>query len=195
MLCLPLLSQLPGPFQVQRFTLGMGERGREAFMPEGREPCRCGVADSGVVSAPRTSEFPTLKRLCSQLLSRSYMAMKCAPGRPANNPQTQAWQRLSTIPGPQKLKNFGLSVATCLPVGRWSPSVTTGPPTRTARAGRESTSTGRSAAGPAPARFRPLLRRHPCCRPAARSRRARSGDGARHRRGAVSPTPGPPPPD
>ncbi len=36
------------------------------------------------------------------------MATPCAPERPANNPQTQAWQRLSTIPGPQKLKNLGL---------------------------------------------------------------------------------------
>ncbi len=36
------------------------------------------------------------------------MATICAPERPANNPQTQAWQRLSTITGPQKLKNFGL---------------------------------------------------------------------------------------
>ena len=49
----------PGPFQSPALNAG---RGRKAFIPEGREPCRRGVADSGVVSSHRSPKFPTWER-------------------------------------------------------------------------------------------------------------------------------------
>ncbi len=67
----------PGPFQSPALPAG---RGREAFIPEGREPCRRRVADSGVVSSHRSPKFLTLERPCVPWRSSSGES-RVAPAR------------------------------------------------------------------------------------------------------------------
>ena len=52
-------SGAPGPFQSPALHAG---RGREAFIPEGRKPCRRRVADLRSGSSHRSAKFPTLER-------------------------------------------------------------------------------------------------------------------------------------